>query len=357
MNKIYDLKLINHKFKPMSKIHTFKNITFKTPISGLDKLIRSEVLCDHNMSFFHAVLCTQLKEYINMDEQSKNKMALKLKNQAVDKPSFESWKTHSNTSEVIFNIKKLLKMFWKYLTETNPTQDDKHLNIIINNILTSEKDRKIYIFIIDSFPDIFDMNEFKNNDIQTYINNIVCRYKNILQNLTNGTDSQRSLYIINKLERLLINVSTEAERIAYENYKFSDIRVDTDLINSVSNIYKTDIFIFSSKDNMPYKCNNVKYRQTILFQNNNGRYDVIGRLLVKNHVQRIFNSDDTLIKRIKVFLLEPTKVPIQYPDLEVYLPVSVNYKKQSPIKHDGSEFSDSDRSPSYKSEDEFVHKV
>ena len=49
-------------------------------------------------------------------------------------------------------------------------------------------------------------------------------------------------------------------------------------------------------------------------------YEVVGRLLAGNQIQREFDHTDPLIERLYTYLCEPQKIPDKYPKLVSYLP-------------------------------------
>ena len=86
---------------------------------------------------------------------------------------------------------------------------------------------------------------------------------------------------------------------------------------------------------MPYhnasSSENIKKRKSyILLWIENNHYEILGRLLPGNKIQREFKWDDPLIQCIYTILCDPNKVPDQYPHLIPHLSVKIKEEIQSP---------------------------
>jgi hypothetical protein len=78
-------------------------------------------------------------------------------------------------------------------------------------------------------------------------------------------------------------------------------------------------------------------------------YEIVGRLLPGNRIQREFDFKDSLIKRIYTYLCKPEKIADAYPNLIPYLPKDLRKKLKIDVS-DSEEDRRSDRS--HRSNDE-----
>ena len=98
---------------------------------------------------------------------------------------------------------------------------------------------------------------------------------------------------------------------------------------------------------------NIKSRKSmvVLWVGGN-HYEIVGRLLPGNRIQREFPADDELINRIRTFLTDPGKIKELYPDLEQYLPRG--YHTESP-KRRSARMSGSSKEAEEDSDDDSDH--
>ena len=104
---------------------------------------------------------------------------------------------------------------------------------------------------------------------------------------------------------------------------------------------------------MPYRDTNskniLKRKSIIIMWTGGCHYEIVGRLLSGNRIQREFDFNDSLIKRIYTYLSKPEKIPDTYPNLIPYLPKDLRKK----LKIDVSDSEEDRRSQkSDRSDDE-----
>ena len=70
-------------------------------------------------------------------------------------------------------------------------------------------------------------------------------------------------------------------------------------------------------------------------------YEILGRLLPNNVIQREFKPDDPFIKKMYTFLVHPEQITNNYPELEPFIPKDYRLNR-SPNPYDYTFNSDND---------------
>ena len=142
-------------------------------------------------------------------------------------------------------------------------------------------------------------------------------------------DEDKSTYVKAKISKFLEVVLKVAANSAYKSYVkgIQNVSEDTDTytINFISERFKRDIYFLDGNNRLPYNnCptpENLKGRKSIIvIWIARSHYEIVGRLLTGNRIQREFDHDDPLIKKIKTLLLNPENVSKDYPELVQYIP-------------------------------------
>ena len=126
-------------------------------------------------------------------------------------------------------------------------------------------------------------------------------------------------------------VLEEGKNAAYRSYIKGLERVSEDVdsytIEFISNRFNRDVYFLDGTNRLPYNTcpttNNIKGRKSmvVLWVGGN-HYEIVGRLLPGNRIQREFAADDELINRIRTFMTQPEKIKDLYPELIEHLPRS-----------------------------------
>ena len=143
-------------------------------------------------------------------------------------------------------------------------------------------------------------------------------------------------------------VLQEAQDEAFKNYvegsnNLTD-SINTYTVNIVSKRFNRDIYFLDGKHRLPYNnsssTEHIKGRKSIvLIWLGGDKYEVVGRLLPGNSIQRDFDHDDIIIEKLYTFLVKPEELSEKFYNLVQYLPE--DYKKKS-SSSDEDENSDSD---------------
>jgi hypothetical protein len=154
---------------------------------------------------------------------------------------------------------------------------------------------------------------------------------------------EKAQYILKKVLYMIETILSEAKDSAYRSYVKGLERVsedvDTYTIQFISDRFDRDVYFMDGTSRIPYNncptTKNIKERKSIFVLWVGGNhYEVIGRLLPGNRIQREFAHDDEFVKRVRTFLLNPEKIEELYPKMSEFLPK--NYRKGSPSRRKGS---------------------
>jgi len=129
---------------------------------------------------------------------------------------------------------------------------------------------------------------------------------------------------------LLKVICSETYKESYKNYaesiKDTKEDVDSNSIEFISSRFNREVYFIDGVARLPYdvvqseqlsRNNNTK--KSIILVRINNHYEILGRLLPGNKVQREFDNKDPLIVKITMFLREPERIRFNYPQLNKYL--------------------------------------
>jgi len=337
------------QLKQLTILPPNKTVVFYSPIDGVDTLVRTGTIPDGSC-FVHALLHAYSKDYVCMNRNDRMGFVSRLRKTMARKMDKIKWESLSEglISKISFqeNVQDILTDIYNYiLNDTQPSiQQTKN---IINKLINSSQDTKdIYKVIFQLLPltNTFEHNilpkvyeKYNNKSLEENKDGIVTEsilhLNKILNNLGELNDKQVDFYN-DKLEVFLHELIQEAENSAYKSYikqlENSSVDVDEYTIGLISNKFNRDIYFIDASTRMPYRnasFKNIKNRKSILVMWTGGcHYEIVGRLLPGNKIERDFKSDDRLIECIKTYLCNPEKIPGLYPNLIPYLPKNIRKK-------------------------------
>jgi len=345
-----------------------KTVVFWTPYEGEDTIVRTGIVSNGNC-FLHAILRAYSSEYISSDKNGRQKLAKRIYASIVGEITKENWEEIGNGLISFVPFKKnfiyLLTKFYDFIDNDNreSMQLKDNIRIIINNLI-GENGKRIELFRLiteliplsdkffeDIMPNVRDGGNIK---ISTCFDSIV---ENAVEKLRD-TEEMKSIpkskcdYICDVTRKFLLEILKESESITYHNYikRLENISLDIDsyMVGLISDRINRDIYIIDSKtrlvNNELMSVNNLKGRKSIIILSIKNHYEIVGKLLPGNRIQREFANSDILINKINTFFVNPSLIVKKYPELSVYLPE----------KYDSSE--ESEVSKSSKSDTESVSK-
>lgn len=342
-----------------------KTVVFYSPIEGSDVLVRTGTI-DEGSCFFHAILHSYSKDYGMMDKKDRMKLVLKLRAGLSGKIDKESWENmgEGNIARIPFeeNIMEILINFYNFLENQNSNIRGRATRRVVKQLIGSTKEKlEIYELISEILPlenafqkvilpkayknatSLSEYNIIIDKQVQSYIS------KN---SILNGSSKEQTRFILSSISELIELICMEAYDLAFKTYKKGleniGTYVDSYSINYIADRFNRDIYFLNGNNRVPYNncdtVNTLKGRKSIIvIWINKNHYEIVGRLLPGNRIQREFDATDPLIKKLKMFLLEPAKIPKEYPELSSHIPKSKNDDSDS---DNNSEYSPRRRSRS-----------
>ena len=324
--------------------------------------------------FFHALLHAYSKDYVSMNSGGRMKFVKRLRSSIAMKIDKSRWESLSNglISKIPFqeNVNTILSDFYRYIARGGSGRT-KSVRKIIRTLIQDEKaDTEAYKLVMEMVPldKGFEKNilpsayeKCNDNKIEKCKNTIiqysVRYYKKEFEKLEGHLEKDRIEYYLKKMELMIQEIVNEAEETAYTEYieSLHDVstEVDSYTIGLISDKFNRDIYFIDSRTRMPYRDasgDNIRKRKSIIVMWTGGcHYEIVGRLLAGNRIQREFDFKDSLIKRIYTYVCKPYKIPDTYPNLIPYLPKDLRKK----LKIDVSDSEEDRRSNrSHRSNDE-----
>ena len=334
---------MNNNLTILNNLPVNKTVVFYSPIEGKDVLVRTGTATEGSC-FFHALLHAYSKEYVSMNVSDRIKYVKKLLMPIMRK------KTISNglISKIQFqeNVNTILSDFYFFISK-GKSGKNKNVREVIKKVIIDEKiDIEAYKLVTEMIPlnkfeknilpsvyekcDKSSLNDCKKKIISCGINHYIKEFDKYKDQL----DDDNIKFYIKKLKKLLYEIVEQAETYACSEYMYnskSSIEVDSSIIELISEKFNRDIYFIDSRTRMPYIINNskesIKKRKSIIVIFTEGsHYEIVGRLLPGNNIQREFDFNDSLIKRIYTYLYEPNKIPDEYPNLITFLPNNLRNK-------------------------------
>ena len=320
--------------------------------------------------FFHSLLYAYSKEYVTMDKRGRMKFVRRLRASMAGKIDHESWEEMGGglIAKIPFqeNVNDILVNFYRFITNDSRARGSNTRKVIKNLVGDDAQELELYKLItelikIEDFEKVIlpaAYNKTEEDKIATCCDAIIeetLDFLNKKEEIKSLLD-KKAEYIRNIVRKLLKEVLTEAQDSAFKDYVkgLENVAEDVDsyTIGIISDRFKRDIYFLDGKNRMPYNnsstTENLKGRKSVIVLWIGGNhYEIVGRLLPGNRIQREFSHDDDLVQKLYTFLVKPEDIPEKYPGLVSYLPREFR-KSDTPSPHrfTDSEDSDSDKSGS-----------
>lgn len=348
----------------IQKLPVNKTIVFFSPVEGRDVLVRTGTITD-SACFFHSLLHASSREYVRMDEKGRVKMVKKLKKSLNDKLSESRWEAASTdlVTQLPFQetVSDILIDFYDYIIDSKPGKTRRGRKVI-RKLSKDDDDKSAYQIVCELissktlFKDVLPLSYNKCNGKSIKLckeiitENTVKAGESVLDELGNSIEEKRKQFCLKKIRLMIEAVLDVAEAVARENFseklENSTIRVDKHVVDLLSKKLERNIHFIDSRTRMPYRVENINveyHKAFIVLWLGGDQYEVVGRLLSDQRVQREFYNDDPLINRIRTFLDHPERVAEEYPQLIPYLPDK--YRKHRNRSRSRSDSYESSSSP------------
>lgn len=268
-----------------------KTVVFYSPLEKEDVTVRTGTI--DNISFIHSVLHAYSREYSHLEEVERQNL--------VDKVYGE-----------------LLTIYTQeLLTQSKPQIHELILSFITNFL--AENNTDVYEILAEVIPvpeisRIFADHENPDAQVLTVLQTNLTAFQ---------LEEERIQYCLSKMTNLL----AEAHEHAEKKIRPESLPLNRHVINIFGNYINRDIFCLNFHTRMPIheRSSDYKKRKSIVllqleYKKKLYKYEVIGKLLPGNRVQREFDYKDPFVKSIRIFLYEPDRFAEDYPDLVEYLP-------------------------------------
>jgi len=351
-----------------------KTVVFYSPIEGDDVLVRTGTIGEGSC-FFHSLLHAYSKEYISMDRKGRMKFVKRLRASMAGKVDRDSWEGIGGglIAKIPFqeNVNTILQSVYHFI-ENDPTSRirGKSARSVIKKIIGEDANKiELYKLALEFIqleqleqhilPESYE--ECSEDNIEDCCEQIKL---NIIELLDKSDElskakPKKSEYIKNIIIEFFTIVLNEAVNSAFNDYVVGlnnvSEEIDSYTIGLISERFDRDIYFIDSKTRMPYQNaskENLKRRKSMIVMWTGGvHYEIVGRLLPGNRIQREFGADDPLIDKIYSLLCEPEKVSEVYPELNPYLPKE-HRKHSSPVRRSPSRSRSIDGDRIYESSDD-----
>ena len=282
-----------------------KSVVFFSPVEGDDVLVRTGTIKEGS-SFLHAVLHAYSKEYTIMDRKDRMKFERKLRASMSGKIDKETWEEMGggNIAQVPFmkNVNDILNNFYEFVLGSDSKVRGRSSRRVIKSLIKDTKDMENYKLMTE----LISLKNFKPKKNCTGISEYkLSLKKDTLKflHILDSIDEDKAEYIKNMIYTFIDLVTKEAEDSAFKDYVtgLENIGADVDsfTVEFISDRFNRNIYFLDGKTRLPYtiddvpKINGVK--SIIVICIDNSHYEVVGRLLPGNKIQREFSADDTLI--------------------------------------------------------------
>ena len=327
-----------------------KTVVFNSPMEGDDVLVRTGTITEGS-SFFHALLHSYSNEYVAMNKKERMQFVRRLRGSMAGKIDMDSWEEMVGGLIAKISLKEIIHIvlynFNLFLLEQDEKVRGRATRKTIKLLVTEPKDIEVYQLILSIIPvekieSAILQNAYERSDgksIKKTIDYIVedgISYLNSLPELNSIPSSKRE-YLTNVFIIFLKVVSKESHKEAYKKYikgiENTKEDVDNYTIDFICKRFNRDIYFIDGDTRVLH--NNFSpdlhlrgRKSIIVICINKKHYEIVGRLLPGNKIQRDFDSDDSLITKFNMFLLHPERLHSNYPELREY----THTFKESPVR-------------------------
>ena len=347
--------MIANQRKPLKMLPVNKSVVFYSPVEGEDVLVRTGTIGEGSC-LFHALLHAYSKDYATMDRKGRMKFVIRLRASMAGKVNPQSWEEMGGgvISKVPYqeNVREILQNFYLFVqSECKSNVRGRSSRRVMKKLVNGEKISDVYKLLTELVP--FNVlastclprgynrtQDERIDQTSLAVCDEVVKHLRSLKEIKQLND-QKAMYIEQKMIDLLSVVLKESKDAAYRSYIKGLERVSEDVdsytIEFISDRFNRDVYFLDATTRLPYNTcpttSNIKGRKSmvVLWVGGN-HYEIVGRLLPGNRIQREFSTDDELINRVRTFMTKPEAIKDLYPDLVEYLPRS--YRSESPRRRD-----------------------
>ena len=298
---------------------------FDTPVFVGSTAVRTGTIDDPLLSFFTSILYACSKKFIlTSDPKDRIKQVNNFKDYIFDKihQSKDFATFNKNFSDSAFNM---IKHFYNFIENDEDNikniskQDTNDLKKIIVNLIDNDEKFELYQLITELIP-ISSFAKIFNNSLRKWSENFIIKnfetllmkesmkylkYKDVLD--------QIDIDKVNFIKKNVLNFLHEIIDTLKKHFIEPKLptTVEPVVINTISNYFDCDIYFIDSMSRLPFISENYNIsnlKSIIILSFDNKQYEIVGKKLKNNVVQREFMPFDDIIKTIKFYLDKENKV-------------------------------------------------
>jgi len=299
----------------MNKLSFNKTVVFRSNLEGNNTLVRSGSSNDINQNEINSFICCLLhgtmKKYKNSSESERNESLQKILDEMKMKlPKLDYYKT--KIDDYINSLFKKIQEFYIYVNEENhehfefkaileSNENNLELYQIISEIITINDFQKVFKFSEEKF---YKSNDFTSSNFLKILQKEVVRmimYKDFFDDI----EKSKQDFLINST----LNLLSKLNSININNSIIIDFtQLDKEKVNFLSQLFDVNIIFINSETRKPFFIDNnytfdEKKNSIILLSFDLKYFEIIGKLLNEDKINRCFLSFEEMIKNI-VYLID-----------------------------------------------------
>lgn len=305
-----------------------KTVVFNTPIEGDSVLTRTGII-DDTSTLLHCINHACEDRYKHYSNEEKKDKIYRLKYRLLDK-YLDIWKLSDISNKAVLKqIKTYLEKVQSQIHNDELKSDSvkkiiedskyiEHYKLLFELIKYNDYIRMLNSIKIKNAKSVQYIRDILLDELKVYYNNIV---------YIKSLDEKRKLFFEDLLEKMMKNIIDISIDVCSKSY-FKNLATDKTTISSIdlkilSDFFDVNIYFINSKTKLPYiflkkDLQSFKKKSIVLLSIDND-FEIIGRLLEGNEIERKFNGDDTIIHKIHNFIYNHDKIKKIYPELLKYL--------------------------------------
>ena len=324
-----------------------KTVVFYSPIEGDDVLVRTGTIAGGSC-FFHALLHAYSTDYASMDLKERMKFVRRLKASLVGRVDKESWEEIGGGLLAMEPFKDhvvdIITNFYQFLSTSNKIKGRSTRRVIKNLAKKSVSDLHVYKILMDIFPldGCLDKHIIptasKKSSIKGYTKVLIAESLAHIEatKILDSIDTKKATFIKDALTSFLTIVVNEARDSAFKEYisglETIGLEIDSCVMDFITQRLDRDIYFLDGNTRLPlntHESNKGRKSIMVLSLDNGKHYEVVGRLLPGNRIQREFDPTDHLIEKNTLWSKNSHEAVIQYPELKPYLPSTDSPRRRS----------------------------
>lgn len=293
-----------------------KTVVFYSPVEGEEILVRTGIVED-KCNFLHAILYSYSSDYVNMDEKERRRFVKRLRASMAGIIDKNNWKKNALLCHALFSdiVETVMEDIYANL-EGGAEPENENSNSVVKEVI--EPKRNIYSVLVKFLPG--------KNILKNILPNIIentrelsikpfCRV--VTDNLVDllithptitKAEKEKVEYLVKKLKLLLKKVYSVSEEYAFQKY-LKELEKQSEFVDDFCMEFATEKFdrniFFINRARLPEnkfeKYNSYNRKSIIVLKIDENHYEIVGRLLQDNYVQREFDFNDPIIKNIKTY--------------------------------------------------------